>query len=106
MITKTLGTLLIVIACLILLPIAFGIVGAVFGIVFGVIGGVFGAVFGIFGGIFGAIAGFFSWMFDGIFGWHGPSFLANCNPFSLLLFAIIIALIIRSRQNRQQNKTP
>jgi hypothetical protein len=106
MISKTLGTLLILIACILMLPIAFAILGGVFGIIFGVIGGVFGAVFGIIGGVFGAILGFFEWVFDGLFGWnHGPSLFWNWNPFTVFLFMLIVALIVRS-QSKRNEKTP
>jgi hypothetical protein len=105
MITKALGTLLIVVACILMLPVFFGLIGGAFGIIFGVIGGVFGAVFGLIGGVFGAIFGFFEWIFDGLFGWHGPSFFWNCNPFTLFLFAVVVALLIKG-SNRKQNKTP
>jgi hypothetical protein len=105
MIAKTLGTLLIAIACILMLPVFFALIGGVFGIVFGVIGGVFGAVFGVIGGVFGAIFGFIESIFDGLFGWHGPSFFWHFNPVTLFLFAIIVALLIKSN-NRKQNKTP
>jgi hypothetical protein len=105
MIAKTIGTLLIAIACILMLPIFFALIGGAFGIVFGVIGGVFGAVFAVIGGFFGAIFGFFEWIFNGLFGWHGPSFFWNCNPATIFLFAIIVALLIKSN-NRKQNKTP
>ena len=70
--SKSVATLLIIIVCILLFPVAIGIIGGVFGLVggilgaiFGAIGGVIGAIFGVIGAIFGAIFGFIGWLFDG-----------------------------------------
>jgi len=106
MVTKTIGTIFIILACIFLFPITIAIIGGVFGIVFGVIGGVFGAIFGVIGGIFGAIGGILEWIFDGLFGWHGSFGFWNCSPFSIFVLALIVALLLRSRTNNQQRKHP
>jgi hypothetical protein len=101
MITKTLGTILIAIVCILMFPIAFVILGGTFGIVIGVIGAVFGAVAGIIGAAFGAIFGVFDWMFDGLFDWHWPFGFLHCDGFTLAVLIVIVALMVRGRSSRQ-----
>jgi hypothetical protein len=96
MVVKTLGTLFIVLICILMLPIGLGIIGGVFGIVVGVIGAVFGAFAGIIGGIFGAIFG----VFGSIFHWHWPFGFFHCNFFTLTTLAVVVALIIKSQSRR------
>lgn len=111
MVTKTLGALLVVIACILMFPIFMALIGGAFGIVFGIIGGVFGAIFGVIGGIFGAVFGMFEWIFDGLFDWHGPFGFWNCSPFTIFILALIVALLLKSRPNKRhpdshRDKTP
>ncbi len=100
MITKTLGTLAIIIICIMVFPVGLAIVGGVFGIVVGVLGAVFGAVFGVIGGIFGAVFGFFGWIFDGLFSWHWPFGLFDCNFFTFVAIVFVIAMMVKSRSPR------
>jgi hypothetical protein len=100
MITKTIGTIFIVLICIIMFPVALGLIGGAFGIVMGVIGAVFGAFAGIIGGIFGAIFGVFEWMFDSLFDWHGPFHFFGCNFFTLATIVLVVALLVRNK-NRQ-----
>jgi hypothetical protein len=104
MITKTLGTIIIVFICILMFPVAFAIVGGAFGIVIGVLGAVFGAVMGVIGGVFGAIFGFFGWLFEGLFGWgwhfDWPFRFFNCNIFTLAAIVLVIALVARSKSKR------
>jgi MFS family permease len=100
MITKTIGTLFIIIACILMFPVGIAIVGGVFGIVVGVFAAVFGAFAGIIGGIFGAIFGVFGWMFKGLFHWHWPFGFFNCNIFTLAAIVLVIAIIAKSKTNR------
>jgi hypothetical protein len=101
MITKTIGTLLLLVVCIMFFPIAFAILGGVFGIVAGVLGAVFGGIIGAIGGVFGAIFGIFEWIFDGLFNWHWPFGFFGCNDmFMLGLVIVIVALAVRSKQGR------
>ena len=97
MATKTLGTLLIVILCIFLLPVGLGIIGGIFGIVVGV----FGAVFGAIAGIFGAIFGVFGWLFDGLFGWCDMD--AGFPEFNIFTIAALVLIVfLLSRNKRKQ----
>ena len=96
MITKTLGTIVIVFICILMFPVAIGILAGFFGVVAGVIG----AVFGVIGGIFGAIFGLFGWVFEGLFGGHWHYGFPNCNIFALAAIILVVALIVRKKQNR------
>lgn len=97
MITKTIGTILIVVVCIIVFPIGIAVVGGVFGIVAGVLGAVFGGIVAVVGGVLGAIFGVFEWIFDGIFGWHGLFDVFGCNAFTFGIIAIVIALAVRPK---------
>lgn len=99
MISKTIGTIFIVLICIIMFPVAIGLLGGVFGIIMGVVGAVFGAIAGVIGGIFGAIFGVFGWMFDSLFDWHGPFHFFRCNIFTLAAIVLVVALIVRNRRN-------
>jgi hypothetical protein len=97
MATKTIGTILLVIICILMLPVALGLLGGVFGIVFGVFGAVFGAIFGLIGGIFGAIFGVFGWIFDGLFGWHDYHFF-DFNIFTIGALVLLVLVLSRKKQ--------
>jgi hypothetical protein len=97
--TKVLGTIVIVLICIIMFPIGIGIIGGAFGLVFGVFGAVFGAIGGIIGGIFSAIFGIFRFAFHGLWGWSCPNlFFPHNNVFSIIVLAIIVAIIIKQRK--------
>ena len=105
--SKTLTTLFIVIVCILLLPLAIGIIGGVFGLigtiiggVFGLIGGLFGAVFGIIGSVFGAVFGFIGWLFGEPFHWHGPDFFDG-DIFAIVVVVLVVVMISRARRTRQ-----
>lgn len=98
--TKAIGAIFVAIICILMFPVAIAIIGGVFGIVIGVFGAVFGAIFGVIGGLFGAIFGFFGWIFDGIFGWGGPFGFFECNFFTLVVFAVVVALLMKSKSKR------
>ena len=103
--SKTLSAILIVIVCILLFPVAIGIVGGVFGLiggiigaVFGAIGGMIGAIFGVIGSIFGAIFGFFGWLFGGWdHDWPGPFHLFDSDVVGVIALIIVVVLIARSR---------
>ncbi len=99
--SKALGTLLLIFAGILVFPVAIGILGTAIGIVVGVFGAVFGAIGGFIGAVFGAIGS----MFEGIFGWHwhGPEFF-DCNPFLIGAVVIVVAMLVRSRQNNPRAK--
>ena len=96
--TKAFGILLVIIACLLFMPFAVGIVGGVFGAVLGVLGAVFGAIFGLIGGLFGAIFGVFGWIFDGLFNWDWPFGFFYCNPLTLAIIIIVAVLIVKNQR--------
>ncbi len=96
MITKTLGTVLIIFVCILMLPVGIGILGGFFGIVAGVFGAVFGIIGAVIGGIFGAIG----WLFDGLFNWHSPFGFFSCNAFLLVSIVVVLALAVRSKKSR------
>ena len=100
MITKTLGTLIIIIICILMLPVGLGIVGGVFGILIGVFGAVFGAIFGAIGAVFGAFFSVFDGLFDGLFGWHWPFGFFNCNIFTLAAIVLVVVLVAKSKTNK------
>ena len=106
MITKTIGTIIVIFLCILMFPVAIALVGGVFGIAAGVIGAVFGAIIGVIGAIFGAIFGVLGWIFEGIFGWgwdrdfDWPFNFFNCNIFTLAAIVLVIALVARSKTKR------
>jgi hypothetical protein len=105
MITKTIGTIIVVFLCILMFPVAIALVGGVFGIAAGVIGAVFGAIVAVIGAIFGAIFGVFGWIFDRIFGWgdfHWPFGFFHCNFFTLAAIVLVIALVARSSRMKRQ----
>jgi hypothetical protein len=92
MASRTLATIVIIFACIIMFPIVIGIVGGVFGI----IAGVFGAVFGVFGALIGGFFGMLGGIFGGIFNCHLGFF--HWNFFSIALIVLIVVLITKSRR--------
>jgi hypothetical protein len=101
MAARTLGTVMIILVCILMFPIAIGILGGVFGIVMGVFGVVFGAFFGLIGGLFGAILGFLGWMFDSIFGWNHHFHFFNFNICSVLLITVVVLLLAHNRKSQK-----
>jgi hypothetical protein len=101
MATKTLGTVLVVLICILLFPVVIGIIGGAFGIVVGVFGAVFGVFVGLIGGIFGAIVGVFGAIFEGLFGWMhwGPHFsFFPSNVFTIAAIVVIVIIAMRLRK--------
>jgi hypothetical protein len=98
--TKAVGMLAIVIICILMFPVAIGIIGGFFGIIVGVLGAVFGAIFGIIGGLFGAVFGVIGWLFEGIFGWgwDGPFHTTDCNVVVWAVAFLVVALLVRNRR--------
>jgi hypothetical protein len=105
---KTVTTIIIVCICVLLFPLAIGIIGGIFGVIgsvigglFGLIGGVFGIIMGVIGAFLGAIFGVFGWIFDGEHRWghHGINFF-NRDVFALIIVVIVVLMISRSRATR------
>lgn len=99
--SKTLATCLLIIIGILLFPLiigaiagVFGVFGSILGAIFGAIGGLFGMIFGLIGSVFGAVFGLIGWIFDFSFPFHGdvPRTIA------LVLIAVVIYLIVRSRK--------
>jgi hypothetical protein len=84
-------TVLIVLLIVFTFPFWIGLIGALFGIIVGL----FGAVFGIIAGVFGVIGGIFGWLFD--WSWPFGGFF-HWNFFSILLVALIVVLVARSKR--------
>lgn len=97
MASKTLTTIAIIFGCIIIFPIAIGVIGGLFGLVMGVFGAVFGVIGGVLGGIFGTIGGIFGWIFGGcsigFFHWN----------FLPMIALIIIVVLISQRSSRRGN---
>jgi hypothetical protein len=102
MATKTLGTIIVIILCILLFPVGIGIVAGVFGIVIGAIGGVFGAIFGMIGGLLGAIFGGIGWFFENLFDWdfHDGFGLFDVNIFTIAALVILVALLSKNKRTR------
>jgi hypothetical protein len=98
--TKTIGAVIIFFICILMFPVAIGLIGGVFGVVVGVFGAVFGAIFGIIGGLFGAIFGFIGWLFEGLFGWswHGPFGFNDCNILTWAIVFLVVALLVKGKR--------
>ncbi|MBL0741758.1 hypothetical protein [Chryseolinea lacunae] len=92
--SRGLTTVLIVLLFVFTFPIWIGIAGALFGVIVGL----FGAVFGIIGGIFGAIFGMLGALFGWAFGWHWPFGFHWPSFTTILIIALVVALISRSRK--------
>jgi MFS family permease len=106
MASKTVGTILIILVCILCFPLAIGIVAGVFGTVAGVFSALFGAFFGLIGGVFGAIFGvigsffefFFDW--DNDFHWDHDFGFFRPNVFTLAAIIIVIALLSKRKPAR------
>ena len=86
---KTLTALLIAVIIVFAMPLLLGILGSVFGLFVGIFGALVGVIVGIFGAVFGLIAS----LFHSVFGWNWGFF--GFNFFSILLVAVLVALVIR-----------
>jgi Na+/proline symporter len=94
---KALAILCAVFFGLFMIPIAFGILGGLFGLVMGLFGAIFGMIAGIFGAIFGGIASIFDWGNDD---W---CFGHQINIFGVAAIALLIILV--SKSSRTRNKS-
>lgn len=109
--SKTLTTVALVIICVLLFPVAIGIVGSVFGVVGGVLGGMFGIFAGVLGAIFGAIAAIFGAIF-GIFGWgnfspwHCSFSFFDGDVLTAVILVVVVIMITRSRPPRPGRNDP
>jgi drug/metabolite transporter superfamily protein YnfA len=93
MIKSSTTAVLLILLIVFSFPIWIGIIGGLFGIIAGIFGAVFGVIGAIAGGIFHIFAGLFGWAFE----WHWP-FHINWNGYTILVIAIIIVLLSRSRK--------
>jgi hypothetical protein len=98
--SKTLATVLIVIACIFLFPVGIGILGGALGILMGVFGAIFGVIAGIFGAIFGGLFGLFGWIFDGVCWNLGDGFF-DFNIFAAAALVTVIILISQKTKVRR-----
>jgi hypothetical protein len=89
------STVLIVLLIVFSFPIWIGLAGGLFGLVVGIFGAMIGVIAGVFGAIFGVIGGIFGWFFD--WSWPFNGFF-HWNIFSILIIALIVVLISRSRR--------
>jgi hypothetical protein len=100
MASKTLGTIIILILGICMLPIVFGFVAGIFGAVIGVMGGIIGGIGGIIGGIIGGVFGLIGSIFHGIFGCH---FNVAGNDF-LAITLVVVIVVLLSKKNRLKSK--
>jgi hypothetical protein len=105
--SKALTTVVVVFLCILFFPVFIavaggfaGLFGAMIGGFLGIIGGIFGAIFGLIGGIIGGIFGFIGWIFGGGFHCGWPFHFSGGRVIALLLVALIIAMISRSKRGR------
>jgi len=109
--SKTVTTIALVIVCMLLFPVAIGIVGGVFGVVGGILGGLFGIFTGLLGAIFGAIAGLFGVAF-GIFGWggadpwHGSFSFFDRDVLTAIILVVVVVLMTRPRTRHHRSDDP
>jgi hypothetical protein len=82
---------------ILMIPVAFGIVGGIFGIVIGLFGAIFGMITGLIGAIFGGIGHIFSW------GGDGWCFGYDLNIFAVAAVALLIILV--SKSSRTKNRS-
>lgn len=99
MIAKTIGTIIIVLLAILMVPVGIGIIGGLFGIVVGIILAIVGSIAGLLGGIFRAIFDVLGWMFHGLFDWDWPFGFFSSNIFTLAAIVLVIALIARPKAN-------
>jgi hypothetical protein len=109
--TKPLTIILVVIVCVFMFPILIGAIGGFFGLIGGLLGGLFGLIGGLFGMIFGAIgqvigatAGFFGWLFGSLFNFWDWNWGFHLSPFSILIIAVVVILLARSRQAKRTSR--
>jgi hypothetical protein len=100
MATKTLGTILIFIVGIMMLPVVFGIIAGLFGAIIGIFGAIFGGIAGLIGGFFGMIAGLIGSIFHGLFGWCHFGFGSN-NFLAIALVIFIVVLLSKNKQTRR-----
>jgi hypothetical protein len=77
-----------------MIPVVFGLIGAMFGVVIGIFGAIFGIITGIFGAVFGGIFSIFD--FDNH--WH---FGHNVNIFAVAAVALLIIVLSKSRRSHR-----
>jgi Na+/proline symporter len=81
-----------------MIPVAFGIIGGIFGVVVGLFGAIFGMIAGLFGVIFGGIFSIFGWGDD-----HDWYFGPHINIFGVAAIALLIILV--SKSSRTKNRS-
>jgi len=99
---KAFSFLLVAFVLLLVLPLAIGLGGGLFGLAIGLVGGLIGLLFGIFGAIIGAIAWIFKTIFHLLFGWHMGFGHHHWFHFNGYIFAAIIVVIIAVALNKKK----
>jgi len=92
MTSKTLTTVVVAVACILMFPVMIGIAGGLFGVIMGIFGAGIGLIGAFVGTIFGTIGGLFGWIFGGC---HLGFFHGNI--FAIALFVFIIVIISKRR---------
>lgn len=111
--SKTLATVFIVIICILLFPVAVGIVGGVFGLIggilggiFGVVGSVFGAVFWVIASVFGALFGVIGWLFGGHHNWSCSLGFFDSNLVVAAVIVLVVLAMARSKKTETRGPRP
>jgi len=101
---KVLALLFAVFFGILMIPLAFGILGGLFGIAMGIFGGIFSIIAGIFGAIISLITGIFGGIFS-IFGWgdHDWYFGHHINIFAVAAIALLIILVSKASRTKNQS---
>lgn len=97
MTTNSLNVILIIILCIILIPVGFGIIGGAFGVLLAIIGGLFGAIFSVVGSLIRAIFSVIGWFFDLITGCFWNDGIFEGNVFTIFLLVILVIALSRNR---------
>ena len=99
---KTLATIIVVFLSVLLIPMAIGIIGSVFGIVGDIAGAFFSIVGAIFGAVFSFIGALFGWLFYGHFEWHWPFHFFSWDLFTVAALVLLVVVLTRSKNVRPQ----
>jgi hypothetical protein len=92
--SRGITTVIIVVLIVFTFPIWVEIAGGLFGLIIGLIGGVIGVIGGLVGAVGRMIGGLLSWGFHP----HWPFGFFHVHTFAILLIAVVIVLISRSRK--------
>ncbi|HYG01254.1 MAG TPA: hypothetical protein VD927_02360 [Chryseosolibacter sp.] len=100
MTTNSLNVILIVVLCIILIPVGFGIIGGAFGILAAIIGGLFSVIFAVIGSVFGAVFSVIGWLFDLITGCFWSDGILEGNAFTIFVLVVLVIVLSRNKNRK------